>query len=321
MKRFIFLTLILSTVSSLAMAMSEQYIFDGQAHLSNEHTLIDSIQKGDIVLVGEEHGVYLHHQFQLEVIKQLQAKGYVVYVAIEHFSTPQQADLNSYLKGDLSEEEFLKVTKWGASKYSDCKSYTLGGGLSDFTQRAPFDCWKHQLIQAYQGGGKVIAANLPRAITNKVYKQGIGSLTPDEKKILPPNFQIGNPKYYERFQDWINAGGHGGFAKDTLDKMFVSQSLWDDTMAWQSKNVEESNPDSVTVVLAGDFHASYGGGLADRIRTRGFQGRVWEVSQGLILGGDKAAAESEALPDPQYGQRGDFISVFSSDEIPAPSAN
>jgi uncharacterized iron-regulated protein len=129
-----------------------------------------------------------------------------------------------------------------------------------------------------------------------VSQSGLDSLTPEEQVLLPPNFQLGNADYFERFEATMK----GHVPDEDIRRYFTAQSLWDDTMAWQSMKIMQENPRQSLVILVGDFHAAWGHGLASRLRARGAKD-VLVVSQVYSI--------EEIDHHPDYGARGDFIFV------------
>lgn len=286
----------------------QQFTFDSQGNPSSLKSLIDNVMLGDVVVVGELHGFYPSHEVQKQVITSLQAKGYKVSVGIEHLNYLQQGELDDYTAGNTAENDFLYRVGWAQGTYKDCLEYTAEGGFFDYKEPMPFSCFRDQLLAPNLSGGKALAINLPRSISGKVFKGGLESLSPDEMALIPPNFEVGRSIYFERFKEWVNSGSHGQMPADMLERMFVAQSLWDDTMAWTSTNYMATQKDSVLIILVGDFHASYGGGLADRLMARGAQ-KVHTISQELTGKTDYKNIVDLSLPHPIYGERGDLVIV------------
>ena len=62
------------------------------------------------------------------------------------------------------------------------------------------------------------------------------------------------------------SGGHVPDSK--LDNYFQAQSTWDETMAWQSLEFMKNHIDQVFVIIVGEFHVQYGGGLPASLNRR-----------------------------------------------------
>jgi len=257
-------------------AVTSAQIFDGQS--LSERPLDEVVQQigpGTIVVMGEIHDNQAHHENQVSLMAALKAKGLPFNLGMEFLEYPDQKYVDAFLRGNILESEFLKLIGWS--------------GL-------PFDFYRRQVLLPLSVGGWTFGINLPRTITRKVSQSGLTSLTDDERALLPPNFTLGNAAYYQRFSDVMK----DHVPPEALERFFISQSLWDDTMAWQALRRAETNPDKALVVIVGDFHAAWGGGLPDRLKARGAR-NVINISQVLDRG--------EVQIHPSYGARGDFIWV------------
>jgi uncharacterized iron-regulated protein len=102
--------------------------------------------------------------------------------------------------------------------------------------------------------------------------------------------------------------GGGHIPEQAILRYFTAQSIWDETMSWQAVEFLRKNPSHVLVIIVGDFHAQYGGGLPDKLRQRGLT-KIITFSQVNLteLTPEEQAAEME--PHPTYGPRADFIWV------------
>jgi uncharacterized iron-regulated protein len=278
----------------------------------NLYESLKAVQPGDVLVVGEKHGFYPHHQNQSQVISILQDFGHSVHLGFEHMDYTKQGALADYLNGSLSEPKFLKKIGWGKSQFSSCYEYTESVAFNGPFSVTPFSCYRQQLWLPGLTSATALAINLPRRITNKVFREGVGSLTSKELNLLPPNYELGNDLYFERFKAVISGSGgsHGPISDEVLEKMFWAQSLWDETMAWKTLEFLQGRPSDVVVIIVGDFHAAYGGGLPDRLMARGAS-KVHVISQMLAEDLKHADIKAEVLPDPKYGERGDLV-IFTN---------
>ncbi len=309
-KRLRSLTWALCFVSQFAFADQavESFVFDSQGQPALLQDLLVKVQPGQVIFVGETHGFYPHHLNQIAVISQLRARGLKVSVAIEHIDYTLQEHLSDWVQGKVSENDFLSLIGWRPSKFATCKEAFDQKNFLDPFGELPFPCYREQLQGSDQTTEFSLAINLSRKITNKVFKEGFEALTEEEKKLLPPNYEKGRDSYFERFEAEVlgNSGGHSGVTEDMIDKMFWAQSLWDETMAWNIVEHQKQNPANVIVVLIGDFHVAWGGGLPNRYEVRSGKSPLI-ISQALYLGGDIKDVMAEILPDAKYGVRADII--------------
>jgi hypothetical protein len=147
--------------------------------------------------------------------------------------------------------------------------------------------------------------NAPRKLTSFVSKFGLNALTEDLKTLMPPDFELGSDKYKQRFEQAIGGGGHFS-DPEILNRYFAAQSIWDDTMAWNIQKIVSENPSAKLVVIVGEFHTQYGGGLGDRLKARGVQ-KVTTVSQVNTRDLSADQIQESIMPHPDYGPRADWI--------------
>ncbi len=253
---------------------------DGTTQISLPE-IVEQIKPGDILVIGETHNISTVAKMQNQVLKALRDKNYLVTVGMEFIDWTQQNELNLFRQGTLLEADFLKAINWGGFDFSNYKDQIL-----------------FPMIEKQE---TTLGINAPRFLTSKISKQGFESLTEDELKMIPSQFSKGNEGYFERFQNLI------GHKMDPLklERYFLAQSLWDDTMAQKTLDYVNQNADKVFVIIVGEFHVQYQGGLPDRLLKRGAK-KVWTLSQ---VGIDQLSDEEIAqlvLPN-EYGQRADFI--------------
>ena len=279
---------------ALAQTMPASGLYDGKGQPSTLEQELSQVRPGTIVVLGEMHGTQVQADQQLQVIDYIKNKGILASVGLEFFSYPQQADVDLWRQGSLPEAEFLKKIGWGMG--------------------FPFSAYKGQALRPELSKGEVtLALNAPKALTSQIAKVGISGLTPELAAFMPPGFALGNAGYFARFQEVM--GNHLP-SPEAAARYFEAQSTWDDTMAWQATQFIQGHPDQVLVIVVGEFHVQYGGGLPDRLRARGAQVLTLSLVNlfGLSAEEQKAAVE----PDLTFGSRADFI--WTSTFGPVPSA-
>lgn len=248
------------------------------------------IKPGQIVVMGENHGLKTAQQAQVELLKALRDQGLKVSVGMEFFYYPDQQKVDAFRQNAMPEDVFLKDISWG---------------------QPAFDFYRDQvLFPRYDLGERTLALNAPRSLTSRVAKVGFGGLTAEEQKLLPPNFQLGRDTYKKRFLDMMPHLPDAAAG----ERYFAAQSVWDDTMAWQATEYIAQNPDQVLVIVVGDFHAQYFGGLPDRIQARSGQKPVvfsYVNGEGLTA----QELQEQVEPSTVYGPRGDYI-WLASEKMP-----
>lgn len=241
-----------------------------------------TIRPGQIVVMGENHGLKTAQQAQVELLKALRTQGLQVSVGMEFFYYPDQDKVHEFRRGLLAEADFLAAIQWGSPS---------------------FDFYREQvLFPRYEQGELTVALNAPRSLTSRVAKVGMTGLTAEEQALLPPDFQLGRESYKKRFLAMMPHLPDAAAG----ERYFAAQSVWDDTMAWKATEFIVQNPDQVLVIVVGDFHAQYFGGLPDRIQARHGQKPV--VFSYVNKDGLSTEELREAIePSATEGPRADFL--------------
>src|SRR3990172_731368 len=244
---------------------------------------LQTVRPGHVVVVSEQHDVARHHENQLAVLRTLKNLNLKVSVGLEFLSYPNQPWVDRYVRGEIEEADFQQAIRWAGY---------------------PFEWYRPLMLFPREAGGQTRALNAPERLTRALGDRGLAGLSHEERSWLPPNFQLGNDLYFERFATAVRE--HGDLQEDVVRNFFAAQSAWDDTMAWQARAFLIANPDQVLVIIVGDFHASYGGGLPDRLRARGVTS-VLVISQVNAFGLSDEEIQSLIRPDPRHGMRADFV--------------
>lgn len=215
--------------------------------------ILQDLAAANVVYLGETHDSLEDHQAQLEIIQQLYQKNSKVAIALEMFQRPFQKAIDDYLAGKLTETELVTQTE-----------YEQRWGF-------PWDYYAPILRFAKNNKLPVLALNTPSEISRKVARSGLESLTPEEKQWIPPvaDIRTDNAEYrqmlLEVFQQHLDRG-HGN--SDRLERFFLAQVLWDETMAETISQFMANSPNYQVIVLAGKGHVVYGYGIPNRVARR-----------------------------------------------------
>lgn len=275
---------LLLTQSACASSPFADGLFDGQTSAPMLLTdVLSDVGPGDIVIVSENHGFEPHHRRQVEVLEKLKAAGLRVSVGMEFFYRGQQSQVDDFLLGRVAEADFLKAIGWGGT---------------------PFSMYREQVLFPLSAGGWTVALNAPRALTSAIAKKGLAGLMPEERAQLPADFSRGSAGYFERFKAVM--GDH--VPQTMLERYFEAQSAWDEVMAIEAIEYLRGQPDHTLVIIVGDFHAAYGGGLGDRLKARGLAPKA-TISQVNSNDYDPTRVGDAIRPHTVYGPRGDAVWV------------
>lgn len=272
--------------SPLAATYPDNQIYDGTTlRLKSLEEALSQVGPGSILIISELHDNPSHHQHQMEVLQHLK-KGFHkgLSLGMEFFDYTKQDIVNDFLSGKIQDNEFLPSIEWGG---------------------IPWSYYRPLVLFPPGAGGTTLALNAPKGITAKVKRTGVESLTADEIALLPPNWSLGNKNYFERFRETILRGGHS-IPQESIARYFEAQSIWDETMAWRAVSYMEKFPQQILIILVGDFHAAYGGGLPDKIRNRGWT-QTLVISQVAISEMEESEIEQTMMPHARYGSRAEYI--------------
>ena len=254
--------------------------------------MVNQIEPGSILIIGEMHGLVPVQAQQMEILNALRAKGLKLALGFEFFNYTDQKFIDDFRAKRINEVDFLKAISWG---------------------NISFNFYKTQLLfPDAQLNEKSLGLNVPSFITKQLSKGGYDSLTPNQKKLLPADFTLGNQGYKNRFAAAM--GDHT--PADKLDLYFESQSAWDDTISQHAAQYIEQHPKDVFVIIIGEFHVAYGGGTPDRLtqrlKAKNLYPKIITISQLYV--GDLTAdqIQQEITPSPLYGKRSDFIWLSGS---------
>jgi uncharacterized iron-regulated protein len=289
----IFLPLFFSCAHATSSIISPNQLFDGlDGRQTSYESMIQTIPQGSIILLGEVHNLKDHHQNHMKFLKaRFEHTGRPVHVALEFLSYTFQNETDAYTQGQLNDEDFIQAVEFGKD----------------------FPWYRPKILFSKTTGGRTLAINAPRALTRTISREGLAGLSLEQRELLPPDFTRGRSLYYDRFLEVMSGGAHP-LPPAALERFFWAQSLWDDTMAWSILEWHKLNPDDDIVVIVGDFHAIYGGGLEDRLRARGAS-LVTSFSQVDIKNLTQAQRAQEIYPHSNYGKRADYIFTTSSEIV------
>ncbi len=288
MRTCVALAMIFVSQAACASAWKTNAIYDGRTGAATTlAAVVSSLEPGGVAIVSEEHDLKAHHENQMAFLGELANQRLTpVSVGMEFFARPHQTFVDQYLAGTIAEPDFLKAVGWGGNTFANYRS---------------------QVLFPRDHAGTTLALNAARTLTGKISKVGIAGLTEKERAELPSGFTLGNAKYYERFRDTMK----GHVPEEKIQRYFEAQSTWDETMAFTAAEFLKAHPKQRLVIIVGDFHAAYGGGLPDRLLARGVT-QVLTLSQVNLAGLSSHEEDSLMKPRSDWGPRADFVWVSRS---------
>ena len=205
--------------------------------------MIEEMRNSNVIFVGEVHNNTEHHSAQLQVIKSLDALSVSAAIGLEMFAADSQNELNRWLAGRMEDEAIIKtyVDYWGF----------------------PWQYYRDIFLYAKKHRLSMIGLNVSHEVTQKVSQYGFASLTPAERRQLPPQISC---DIDERYMDFIKRAyeSHGMHGKSFIN-FCEAQMIWDKAMAWNLAKYLTHNPGTTVVVLAGTGHA-WKRGIPEQLR-------------------------------------------------------
>ncbi len=195
----------------------------------------------NIVYVGEVHTVLVDHQVQAAILHQMAQNHPRLVLGIEMADVLHQQYLDYYISGKIPESQF-----------ADFWNHTFG----DFKAYRPI------IEEAKRDHIRIIALNVPQAIEHKAAQQGLSSLTPQERALLPRKIgEIKNPRYYAMLKNSFS-----DLPPEEMKRYLFSMQIWNETMA--SNVVRQRRLGNSVMVIAGLGHILYGGGIPEGVKRR-----------------------------------------------------
>ena len=211
--------------------------------------MMDMVSGARLVCVGETHDNMNAHRVELMVIRELarRSPGKIA-VGMEMFREPQQDALDRWTKGELSELEFLKASKWHENWGSDFRYYK---DILEFARDNRID---------------VIALNPPKELEREVSETGLDNVPADLAARLPVTAP---PDPYQRAMMKAVYGAHLP-SEGMFDAFFRVQVLWEESMASRVVDYLRSprGEGKKIVTLTGGWHVRYGFGLPKKALRR-----------------------------------------------------
>jgi len=216
--------------------------------LSIEGT-IDILAGARLVCIGETHDNLHAHRVELIVIRELERRfPERIAIGMEMFREPQQETLDRWTRGELSELEFLKASKWYDNWGSDFGYYR---DILEFAR-------EHQI--------DIVALNPSRELQDAVSRSGLDNVSDDLRKKLP---EIGPPDPWQKAALKGIFGGHLP-TEGMFDSFLRVQSLWEESMASRIVGYLRSprGSEKKIVTLSGGWHVKYGFGIPKKVIRR-----------------------------------------------------
>ncbi len=196
--------------------------------------MIREIRNADVVFVGEVHDEQAHHDLELRIIRSFRGSGRPLSIGMEMFRSDSQKDLNSWVSGSSTLEQFLPT-------YYD-------------NWQQPWPAYRRIFLFAREHRIPLVGLNIPDDIVKDVAQSGFISLKAEQKQKLPPGISCDIDPTYMQFIRKAYAGH-----SRQVDRRFLNfceaQMVWDKSMAWKLIEYRKKHPGRTMIVLSGVGHA------------------------------------------------------------------
>jgi len=213
------------------------------------YDILPELLDSRIIFVGEQHDKFAHHINQLQIIRKIHEAGHKIAVGMEMFQIPYQQTVDDYLAGQIDEYTFLLKSEyfnnWGYN-------YNLYKPIVDYL--------KQQNIP-------LITLNIDGRIARKVARNGIHSLTGEEKRRLPSEMDFSNERYRGDLDNVFTPHATRYDYRD-FNYFLQAQTLRDESMAESAQRFLSNHSEFKLVILAGNGHISHKYGIPERLHRR-----------------------------------------------------
>ncbi|RLB39920.1 MAG: hypothetical protein DRH12_10845 [Deltaproteobacteria bacterium] len=209
--------------------------------------LVHRLAQADVVFIGETHDNPDHHLIQVQLLQSLLEKWGKLTLAVEFLPYEMQPIIDRYMAGAISEKDFLHQVEWRQTWGFDYHFY-------------------RPLLQLVKlRGGHVIAINAPQKLVKKVAKDGLDSLGPAERGLLPREIDLTDKAHREYLREIYGSHAHEKLKK--FEFFYEAQCVWEETMAEHVADYLERKKGKI-VVICGSGHIYYDFGIPKRLRRR-----------------------------------------------------
>src|SRR5512136_710582 len=162
------------------MEVQSSYLMTNKAEVLSLQESFDALIDFDVIFVGEIHDSRFAHEAELTLLTGLSERDPNLVLALEMFERDVQDILDAYLKGGISEDQFLEQSRPWPNYQDD---------------------YRPLIELAKTRGIPVIAANVPRraaaavVMANRISPRVIG----EDRLFLPQKVYLDSKEYRKRF--------------------------------------------------------------------------------------------------------------------------
>jgi uncharacterized iron-regulated protein len=221
-----------------------------QGEPAQYESVLDDLAGVQVVYLGECHALERHHEIQLDILRDLGARGLPLVLGLEQLEHFQQPHLDRYNEGKIDYRELAEATAW-SERWHDYQQY------------------RTILETARELSIPIVALNARAETIRQVARGGgVDRLDAQTRKELPKTLQLEDPVYEKLLN--LELMVHMSATPERLRPIREAQICRDEMMASVLSSFLQSDEgrDRTAIVLCGAGHVSYGLGMVSRVRRR-----------------------------------------------------
>jgi len=241
----------------------------------------------DVVIIAERHDDTNGQRHAAELFEEIidRAPGQPA-LALEFLERDAQDLADDFATGLVSRQGFAAALAL-KNRGSDVARRDMLGRNPVSTAGMPLlDPHLDMAAAARDAGLPLIAANAPRRYVGLIRAKGPAAaddMTHEQRRLFVLPDQLTEGPYRDRFYGLMAhmTSSHGaadtGKAAADVDALYLAQNVWDATMAESVLNALNAGHEPVVLVV-GQFHTDFQGGLLDRIRRAAPAANIMTIS-------------------------------------------
>jgi uncharacterized iron-regulated protein len=235
----------------------------------------DLVAKGAVVLLGESHIDVNHHRWQLQTLAALHGRGGNVVIGFEAFPRRLQSVLDDWVDGKLTEDAFLKASKWRQVWGYDAALYMP---LFEFARlnhipMIAMNVERRLVARVGQEGWEAIPTSEREGLSdpapaNAAYQRELAKVYLVKKTIPPGTDPLSASRQPPALEP--DAAAIEQATNEPEFKRFVEAQLtWDRAMAEALAGAKHKFSDATIVGILGSGHLEGGHGVPHQLRDLG----------------------------------------------------
>lgn len=245
----------------------------------------------DVVLVGEQHDLASHHEFQAKVIRAVASTGGPLAVAMEMVASNHADAMRRFSDGEIDADGLAAATNWERE----------WGHL--------FEIYRPILDEARAADARLYGVNAPRTLVRALAKKGVEGLSAEEREQLP-ELDMGDEVHKRGIQEFFERHHPAIDRHKAFDSFYRVQVLWDEAMAANSaKAFKEVGK---VVVVAGNGHIAGYRAIPRRLQRRAPSAQLLTIVPVTI---DSDDDPMQVAKEAVAGREADIIAIEREREV------